>query len=594
MKQRKLILILAIVLSVAIAAGGTMAYLQDTDEDVNVMTLGNVYITQNEQERNEAGELVPFTQEKPMYPAVYEGDAIDYADKEDWPVPDDQAWQMLEDNENVIDKIVTVTNTGKSPAYVRTLIALEGTGKYGPNYADGAMVKYLWCGSEVGDRIAAAFEGEITVDGVDYTVISFTYVNELAPGETTIPSLKQLYLSKDAGNEEMEYYGEYYDVLVLSQAVQTQGFEDQNENGTAADEALNTAFGKAEVTENLIKWFSVVGDNVGSPGKDWPNNNPPVVVPENAEKAETVEAVMEALANGGVVEYTGEEDLVIDGFTEVMADTELYLNGAELVIADDATLFVEKIDLTIYDAKISAEAGDGQISVGNGATLTLGAGTVLSDIEEVPDSGLIKAYGGSDGNGKVVLDGAMIIGNSNSAKGSLINVGSDAEVLIEEGTKISNNVITAPSGTSNPKYSVINVNSGGLVTMNGGEITDNEYGFYGMITLQGGKFVMNGGIIADNTYTGSTASNAAVFYGFMSTSKIEMNGGKIDAGSVMAFNFGNISTAGAITINGGEVSCDSRFANVSDGKALVVGDDAVVNGSVYNTWNGTLKDVSEF
>ncbi len=276
MKQRKLILILAIVLSVAIAAGGTMAYLQDTDEDVNVMTLGNVYITQNEQERNEAGELVPFTQEKPMYPAVYEDSEIGYADKEDWPVPDDQAWQMLEDNENVIDKIVTVTNTGKSPAYVRTLIALEGTGKYGPNYADGAMVKYLWCGSEVGDRIAAAFEGEITVDGVDYTVISFTYVNELAPGETTIPSLKQLYLSKDAGNEEMEYYGEYYDVLVLSQAVQTQGFEDQNENGTAADEALNTAFGKAEVTENLIKWFSVVGDNVGSPGDKWPNNNPPV------------------------------------------------------------------------------------------------------------------------------------------------------------------------------------------------------------------------------------------------------------------------------------------------------------------------------
>ncbi|MBR6569588.1 MAG: SipW-dependent-type signal peptide-containing protein, partial [Clostridia bacterium] len=49
MKQnRKWILILSIVLSVAIAVGGTMAYLQDTDEDVNVMTLGNVYITQNE------------------------------------------------------------------------------------------------------------------------------------------------------------------------------------------------------------------------------------------------------------------------------------------------------------------------------------------------------------------------------------------------------------------------------------------------------------------------------------------------------------------------------------------------------------------
>ena len=279
MKQRKLILILAIVLSVAVAAGGTMAYLQDTDEDVNVMTLGNVYITQNEQERNEAGELVPFTQEKPMYPAVYEGSEIVYADQEDWPVPGDKAWQMLEDNENVIDKIVTVTNTGKSPAYVRTLIAFEGIGQYGPNPADKEPVmKYWWCGSEVGDQIAAALEGEINVDGVDYTVVSFTYLNELAPGETTIPSLKQLYLSKDAGNEEMEYYGEYYDVLVLSQAVQTQGFVDGEEdmNESAANEALDTAFGKANVTKNLIEWFSGIGDNVGSPGDKWPNNNPPV------------------------------------------------------------------------------------------------------------------------------------------------------------------------------------------------------------------------------------------------------------------------------------------------------------------------------
>ena len=50
-KQRKLILILAVVMSIALAAGSTMAYLQDTDEDVNVMTLGTVYINQLEYER---------------------------------------------------------------------------------------------------------------------------------------------------------------------------------------------------------------------------------------------------------------------------------------------------------------------------------------------------------------------------------------------------------------------------------------------------------------------------------------------------------------------------------------------------------------
>ncbi|MBQ6829556.1 MAG: hypothetical protein IJO59_00370, partial [Clostridia bacterium] len=54
----------------AVAIGGTVAYLQDSDSDVNVMTLGEVKIEQIEQERNEAGELVEFSQAKPAYPAV--------------------------------------------------------------------------------------------------------------------------------------------------------------------------------------------------------------------------------------------------------------------------------------------------------------------------------------------------------------------------------------------------------------------------------------------------------------------------------------------------------------------------------------------
>ena len=42
---------LVIAMTAAIAVGGTMAYLTDTDEDVNVMTLGNVKIDQLEYER---------------------------------------------------------------------------------------------------------------------------------------------------------------------------------------------------------------------------------------------------------------------------------------------------------------------------------------------------------------------------------------------------------------------------------------------------------------------------------------------------------------------------------------------------------------
>ena len=42
---------LVVALTAAIAVGGTLAYLTDTDEDVNVMTLGNVKIDWLEYER---------------------------------------------------------------------------------------------------------------------------------------------------------------------------------------------------------------------------------------------------------------------------------------------------------------------------------------------------------------------------------------------------------------------------------------------------------------------------------------------------------------------------------------------------------------
>ena len=42
---------LSLILVAAIAIGGTMAYLTDTDSDVNVMTLGNVKIAQHEYQR---------------------------------------------------------------------------------------------------------------------------------------------------------------------------------------------------------------------------------------------------------------------------------------------------------------------------------------------------------------------------------------------------------------------------------------------------------------------------------------------------------------------------------------------------------------
>ena len=261
---------LSLVLVAALAIGGTVAYLQDDDSDVNVMTLGNVKIAQHEYERvqnadgtyemvtsekyGEGYKLQPFTQAKPLYPAT--GEITGWGTK----VPFDQlgkgasgAQAVFAGLNNVQDKFVLVENTGKTDAYVRTLIALE----YGSNTKDiiGISTGDFWTWNEI---------GLINVDGNNYCLFEAVYKGAssrhvggvLPAGEYTYNSLAQVYLMNEATNEDVEALdgnkNGTYDIIVLSQAVQTAGFAD-------AQTALDTAFGKS--SEKAAEWFGGVALN---------------------------------------------------------------------------------------------------------------------------------------------------------------------------------------------------------------------------------------------------------------------------------------------------------------------------------------------
>ncbi len=245
MKNFKKILLVGIsyVLIAALAIGGTIAYLKDEDEAVNVMTLGNVYIEQIEQERDANGNLVPFKQGKPALPAVYEGSSIQWAPESEWPVSGDPAWKVVEDNANVVDKFVRVKNVGKSDAYVRTIIAFE-IGKNGI----GDPYMHLVCNGGSNDPWTFAWTS-VTFEANDttYAIGVFTYDEALKPGVTTVPSVKQIYLDKTATNEVCASYGETFEIIVLSQAIQTAGFANANA-------ALNAGFGEVDAV-NVAKWF---------------------------------------------------------------------------------------------------------------------------------------------------------------------------------------------------------------------------------------------------------------------------------------------------------------------------------------------------
>jgi len=228
--KKILALVAALSVIVSVVASGSIAYLSDTDSSANVMTLGNVDIMLHEQEFDENGRLVEYTQEKSLFPLV--GDPTD---------TDNDGYL---DHDQVLDKIVTIQNTGKSDAYVRAIIAYEGAA-----LSSGKI--HIVDNDDTTVLTQETIEN-VVIDGVRYDVIVYTYKAALAPNATTAPSLKQIWMDPLASSADVAAFGNTYDTLVVVQGVQTNGFEDANT-------ALNTAFGSA--SEKAAEWFGGMGNN---------------------------------------------------------------------------------------------------------------------------------------------------------------------------------------------------------------------------------------------------------------------------------------------------------------------------------------------
>jgi len=274
---------LSLVLVAVLAIGGTFAYLTDTDETVNVMTLGNVDIEQHEYERvvdadgnyttinvnsTTSYELKDFTQGKPLLPATAldpNGQPYNYG-AGDWDSTlvkmsqvDSHGSMQVFVNKNAQDKFVTVENKGKTDAYVRTLIAFE-IGSLAETEFDNVIGTSSFMTDQ--DVWKVTDIGIAEIDGNNYSVCEYIYegakalggVHEngvLPAGDTTYPSLAQVYMKAAATNEDVEKIdgngNGTYDILVLSQAVQVDGFAD-------AETALKAGFGEANAA-NVQAWF---------------------------------------------------------------------------------------------------------------------------------------------------------------------------------------------------------------------------------------------------------------------------------------------------------------------------------------------------
>ena len=191
-------ILLAVVITAAVAIGSTVAYFSNEDKVTNVFTLGNVNIEIEE---------------------VFEQDSL-----------------IIPGRENMVQKEVTIKNTGNMeawtwftvtmPAAYETYVTFQGNqepfvylgypGATWDIWADqfgGTPDWHHWTADEGDVRsdgvvMAENFVGD---DGVEYIRYTSLYLNKLDAGATTSMGLKGVYLTslvttKENADGEIEYY----------------------------------------------------------------------------------------------------------------------------------------------------------------------------------------------------------------------------------------------------------------------------------------------------------------------------------------------------------------------------------------------------
>ena len=262
MNKRKIILLATALCMVAIlAVGGTLAYFTDTDQEINVFTVGNVQIDLIEQQRDGKGGLEEFNDDKKLLPIV--GSA--QGEKDEFGLPTAK---------NYVDKIVTVKVLDKSEdAYVRVLmafpVAMDAAAEADMPLHWNAGNKYVAEGGKADSdalntdydnwTVTGPIHKDVEIDGYpgEYNIYSFTYEKPMVANEETGSAcVVGFYMDARVDyDEDLGYFmkigetiyrlktaidenGRVY-VPVFAQGVQAKGFDNATQAFTAAQLSTN-------------------------------------------------------------------------------------------------------------------------------------------------------------------------------------------------------------------------------------------------------------------------------------------------------------------------------------------------------------------
>lgn len=193
MKKSTLIMALALILSLALGVGGTLAYLTDRDSETNIFTLGNVDIELNE-DFTQGAELLPGKTIEKVPTITNTGSTAAYV-WYTWAIPAAfDSWNPGTEegsNENVIHWNPTGATT---EGYVNETRVAKAIGQ--GLLPEGTTAEAILADNKTWDVFNELVDGancyREVINGKDYNVYVLPYNKALQPGETTLPSVYEV------------------------------------------------------------------------------------------------------------------------------------------------------------------------------------------------------------------------------------------------------------------------------------------------------------------------------------------------------------------------------------------------------------------
>lgn len=243
--NRKWIMVLALVMSMAMATTGTLAYLTDRDSEANVFTMGNVEIDLEEE----------FVQGSELIPGVK------------------------------IEKEPTITNTGKNEAWVWATVAVPADLEDALDIGWPAVDDANWTKLEKVEQVDK--------DEVTYNVYTYLYKTALAKGDATTPIITSVTMKPEVdidpdGKLNLVVKGEAEEldwninddgnpiIYVSAYAIQKEGFATVEEAYAAynaqwtTDSGVNNGLEFAEIP-TIFSWEGVKYVTSGETGEAYAN-----------------------------------------------------------------------------------------------------------------------------------------------------------------------------------------------------------------------------------------------------------------------------------------------------------------------------------